>query len=70
MVLTRDGAWAEWPGLIFASERGRARVLTFMDRVRSMAIHWANSTKLCEEQLNTIQSSLDRLAEALKESEA
>ena len=57
-------------GLIFASERGRARVLTFMDRVAEHGDPLGEFNKLCEEQLNTIQSSLDRLAEALKESEA
>lgn len=57
-------------GLIFASERGRERVLTFFDRMAEHGDPLGDFNKLCEEQLSTIQSSLDRLAEVLKESEA
>ena len=57
-------------GLVFASKRARTRVLTFLDRVAENGDPLGEFNKLCEEQLNTIQSNLDRLAEALKESEA
>jgi hypothetical protein len=57
-------------GLIFASERGRERVLTFFDRMVENGDPLGEFNKLCEEQLNTIQNGLDRLAEALKESQA
>jgi hypothetical protein len=56
-------------GLIFASERGRERVLTFLDRMVENGDPLGEFNKLCEEQLNTIQNGLDRLAEALKESQ-
>ncbi len=57
-------------GLVFASKRARTRVLTFLDRVAENGDPLGEFNRLCEEQLNTIQSNLDRLAEALKESEA
>jgi hypothetical protein len=57
-------------GLVFASKRGRERVLTFLDRMVEHGDPLGEFNKLCEEQLNTIQSGLDRLAEVLKESEA
>jgi hypothetical protein len=57
-------------GLIFASKRGRKRVLSFLDRVVENGAPLGEFNKLCEEQLNTIQNGLDRLAEALQESEA
>ncbi len=57
-------------GLIFASQRARERLYAFVDRVAEHSDPLGEFNTLCEEQLRTIQSSLDRLADALNESEA
>jgi hypothetical protein len=57
-------------GLVFASERGRERLLSFLDRMAEHGDPLGEFNKLCEEQLHNIQSGLDRLADALNESEA
>ena len=53
-------------GLLFASERGRARVRRVVDQFMEHGDPLGEFNKFCEEQLQTIQENLDRLAEALE----
>lgn len=53
-------------GLLFASERGRVRVRRVVDQLMEHGDPLGEFNKFCEEQLQTIQESLDRLAEALE----
>ncbi len=54
-------------GLLFASERGRERVRRAFDQLFEHGDPLGEFNKFCEEQLQTIQRNLDRLAEALEE---
>jgi len=56
--------------LIFASERGRERVRRFVDDFMEHGDPIGEFGKFCEDQLETIQESLDRLSEALEEPQA
>jgi hypothetical protein len=56
--------------LVFASERGRERVRHFVDDFLEHGDPIGEFGKFCEEQLDTIQQSLDRLSEALEEQQA
>lgn len=56
--------------LVFASERGRERVRRVVDGVLKHGDPIGEFGKFCEEQLETIQESLDRLSEALEEPQA
>lgn len=53
-------------GLIFASERGRERVRHFVDDFLKHGDPLGEFGKFCDDQLATIQESLDRLAKALE----
>jgi hypothetical protein len=52
--------------LVFASERGRERVRHFLDDLLEHGDPLGEFNKFCEEQLETIQENLDRLAKALE----
>jgi len=52
--------------LVFASERGRDRVRHFVDGFLEHGDPIGEFGKFCEDQLETIQQSLDRLSEALE----
>lgn len=56
--------------LVFASERGRDRVRHFLDDLAEHGDPLGEFNQFCEEQLQTIQQSLDRLSEALEEPQA
>jgi hypothetical protein len=56
--------------LVFASERGRERVRHFLDELLENGDPLGEFNKFCEEQLETIQQNLDRLAKALEEPHA
>jgi hypothetical protein len=56
--------------LIFSSERRRERVRRFVDDFIDHGDPIGEFGKFCEEQLETIQESLDRLSEALEEPQA
>jgi len=53
-------------GLLFTSERGRERVPREFDQLLEHGDPLGEFNKFCEEQLQTIQDNLDRLAEALE----
>jgi hypothetical protein len=53
-------------GLLFASERGRERARRAFDHLLEHGDPLGEFNKFCEEQLDTIQRNLDRLAEALE----
>jgi hypothetical protein len=53
-------------GLLFASERGRARVRRVVDQFLEHGDPLGEFNKFCEDQLQMIQENLDRLAEALE----
>jgi hypothetical protein len=53
-------------GLVFASERGREQVRNFFDRMVESDDPLGEFNKAVEEQLENIQHTLDRLAEALE----
>ena len=57
-------------GLLFASERGRDRMRHAFDRLVEHGDPLGEFNKFCEEQLDTIQRNLDRLAEALEDPQA
>jgi hypothetical protein len=56
--------------LVFASERGRERVRHFLDHLLENGDPLGEFNKFCEDQLETIQQNLDRLAKALEEPHA
>lgn len=53
--------------LVLSSERGQQRVRHMMDDFLRHGDAIGEFGKFCEEQLDTIQKSLDRLSEALEE---
>jgi len=53
--------------LVFASERGRERVRHFLDDLMEHGDPLSEFNKFCEDQLETIQQNLDRVAKALEE---
>ncbi|HZU30341.1 MAG TPA: hypothetical protein VFB79_04455 [Candidatus Angelobacter sp.] len=53
-------------GLVFASERGRARVRQLVDQWMEHGDPLGEFNNFCEEQLKMIQENLDRLSEALE----
>jgi hypothetical protein len=57
-------------GLIFASERGREQVRALFDRLGREGDPLGEMNKFFDQQLETIQDTLDRLAEALEEQKA
>lgn len=57
-------------GLLFASERGRQRMREAFDKLVEHGDPLSEFNKFCEEQLETIQRSLDRLSEALEDPQA
>lgn len=57
-------------GLVFASERGRARLDGFFDRLMEHGDPVGEFAKFVDEQLDSIQRTLDGLAQALDETEA
>ena len=54
-------------GLAVASERGRDRMRALMQRVGQVADPFSEFNKFCDDQLKTIQVTLDRLSESLQE---
>lgn len=52
--------------LVFASERGRERVRHFVNNLMEHGDPLGEFNKFCEEQLETIQQNLDRVAKALE----
>ena len=56
--------------LVFASERGREGVRRVMDNFLEHGDPIGEFGKFCEDQLELIQQSLDRLSEALEEPQA
>jgi hypothetical protein len=56
--------------LFLGSERGRERARRFVDDFLEHGDPIGEFGKFCEEQLETIQQSLDRLSEALEEPQA
>lgn len=52
-------------GLLFATEKGRERVLAFFDRMAKAENPLGTFNQAFEEQLDNIQSALDRLSQAL-----
>ena len=56
--------------LVFASERGRERLGSFLDHLLEHGDPLGEFNKFCEEQLETIQQNLDRLSKALDEPQA
>jgi hypothetical protein len=57
-------------GLLCASERGRAQVRALFGRMARSGDPLGEVNKVFDEQLNAIQNTLDRLAEALEEQQA
>jgi hypothetical protein len=55
--------------LVFASERGRERVRHFLDDLMEHGDPLSEFNKFCEDQLETIQQNLDRVAKALEEAQ-
>jgi hypothetical protein len=55
--------------LVFASEKGRERVRQFLDDLMEHGDPLNEFNKFCEDQLETIQQNLDRLAKALEEAQ-
>ena len=55
--------------LVFASEKGRERVRNFLDDLMEHGDPLGEFNKFCEDQLETIQQNLDRLAKALEEAQ-
>lgn len=53
--------------LVFASEKGRERVRHFLDDLMEHGDPLTEFNKFCEDQLETIQQNLDRVAKALEE---
>jgi len=53
-------------GLLFATEKGRERVLGFFDRVVNSEDPLEIFNQAFEEQLDNIQHTLDRLSQALE----
>lgn len=53
-------------GLLFATERGRARVHDFFDRLASPEEPLAQFQQALENELEYIQRTLDQLSEALE----
>jgi hypothetical protein len=56
-------------GLVCASERGRDRLRSLFERVATEGNPIGEVNKFLDEQLNAIQDTLDRLANALEEQE-
>ena len=54
-------------GLLCASERGRAQMRALFGRMARNGDPLGEINKILDEQLNSIQNTLDRLAEALEE---
>jgi hypothetical protein len=54
-------------GLLFASERGRQRVRQAFDKLVEHGDPLSEFNKFCEDQLEMIQHSLDRLSDALED---
>ena len=52
-------------GLLFATEKGRERVVGFFDRMAKSENPLGAFNQAFEEQLENIQSALDRLSQAL-----
>lgn len=52
-------------GLLFATEKGRERVLGFFERVAKSENPLGTFNEAFEEQLENIQNALDRLSQAL-----
>ena len=52
-------------GLLFATEKGRDRLLGFFDRMAKSEDPLGTFNQAFEEQLDTIQNALDRLSQAL-----
>ncbi|HET7873575.1 MAG TPA: hypothetical protein VFL42_13745 [Terriglobales bacterium] len=57
-------------GLAMASERGRQRLEGFFDRLMEHGDPVGEFGKFVDEQLSSIQRTLDNLAQALDETEA
>ena len=57
-------------GLLFASERARGRMLGWVEQLADSTESLGDFGRFCDEQLDAIQSSLDHLAEALKQQKA
>ena len=57
-------------GLLLSSDRGRERVRRAFDKLVEHGDPLGEFNKFCEEQLDMIQRNLDRLAEALQDSQA
>jgi hypothetical protein len=57
-------------GLVFASERGRQRLEGLFDRLMEHGDPVGEFGKFVDEQLTSIQHTLDSLAQALDETEA
>jgi hypothetical protein len=53
-------------GLVFASDRGRARLREFFDRLAESEDPLSEFNQAVESQLEYIQKSLDQLSEALE----
>ncbi len=53
-------------GLVFASERGRERVSLWLNHLMEHGDPLGEFNKFCDDQLDHIQQSLDRLSEALE----
>jgi hypothetical protein len=53
-------------GLLFATEKGRERVLAFFDRVAKSEDPLGTFNQALEEQVENIQNALDRLSQALE----
>ncbi|HEU4415049.1 MAG TPA: hypothetical protein VFT65_09735 [Candidatus Angelobacter sp.] len=57
-------------GLMFASEKGRERLRRAFDHLVEHGDPLGEFNKFCEEQLEMIQRNLDRVSEALEQSQA
>ena len=57
-------------GLLCVSERGREQMRAFFGRMAQTGDPLGEVNKVFDEQLNAIQNTLDRLAEALEEQQA
>lgn len=57
-------------GLVCASERGREQMRGFFDRLMEHADPLGEFNKFVDDQLTTIQRTLDNLAQTLEDSQA
>ncbi len=56
--------------LVFTREKGRERVRHFLDDLMEHGDPLSEFNKFCEDQLETIQQNLDRVAKALEEAQS